>query len=264
MRRLLLPLFLALAGCQPLPQPFADVRETRLPALKPLDSAGVVVAPVAGAPDAAGDALAKALRDSDVPASTTGGNRESFRLEAQVNREAGHVMLAWLLRDSRGKTLGHGTAQEPDSPDGATLWSALAATAAPRIVAIVSGNAPPEADDVPAAVKVSGVTGAPGDGGTALARAIGSALGHAGVAVGEGDARFALSCAVAVSPPADGKQFVTVRWTLALPEGKPLGAVSQQNTVPAGSLDGAWGEIADAVAGAAAPGIKQLIERAEE
>ena len=40
-------------------------------------------------------------------------------------------------------------------------------------------------------------------------------------------------------------------------------AIDQQNAVPAGSLDGTWGDIAFAVAGAAAPGVAALIERAK-
>jgi len=53
-----------------------------------------------------------------------------------------------------------------------------------------------------------------------------------------------------------------VRWVVALAEGRELGQVNQQNAVPAGSLDGAWGELAYDVAGAAAPGIARLIEQA--
>lgn len=264
MRRLLV--LLLLAGCQPVPHPFADLGATAQPALRPPDSAGVIVDPVQGAPAEAAESLAAALRDSDVPASTVGGNRESFHLDARADTApaaAGHgaVTLAWVLRGPTGKTVGRGTAQEEQD---AEVWGSLAREAAPRITALISGDAPPEADDVPAAVKVGDVAGAPGDGGTSLARAIGSALGHAGIEVGEGDAKFALSCKVDVEPPKDGKQLVTVRWILALPAGRQLGEVSQQNTVPAGSLDGAWGDVAYAVAGAAVPGIAQLIERAQE
>jgi hypothetical protein len=266
MRRLLV-LLLMLAGCQPLPHPFADLKDAGGPALRPPDSAGVVVAPIAGAP-AGADALAAALRDSDVPASTVGGNRSSYRLDAQATvaplvpgRES--VTLDWTLRSAKGAVIGQGTEQRDEDPaakDGP--WPALAKTVAPKIADLIAGNAPAEANDVPAAVTVRDVAGAPGDGGTSLARAIGVALGRAGVAVG-GDARFALSCQVAVAPAKGGQQLVTVHWVLARPEGGQVGEVSQQNAVPAGSLDGAWGDIAYAVAGAAAPGIAQLVARAE-
>ncbi len=91
------------------------------------------------------------------------------------------------------------------------------------------------------------------------------ALGRAGVALaeeGEAKPRFALSCRVTITPPKAGKQQVTVRWVLAVPGGRELGQVSQQNDVPAGSLDGAWGDIAFLVATAAAPGIADLVQHA--
>jgi hypothetical protein len=45
------------------------------------------------------------------------------------------------------------------------------------------------------------------------------------------------------------------------PTGKKLGTVSQQNTIPRGSLNGPWGAIADAAAGAAADGIIKLLPK---
>jgi len=255
MRRLVLILLLLAAGCQPVPRPFADTKDTTAAsALRPPDSAGIVVLPVAGAPDAA-EALAKALRDADVPASTAGGNRGSYRLQASVAPDGSRLALAWTLRDAKGGKVGSGTA-------GGSTVAALAHDAVVPIARLVSGDAPPPAADVPVLVAMAGVSGAPGDGGTALARAIGAALGRAGIDLGDGPARFALSCRVDVDPPKDGKQVVSVRWVLALPAGRELGRVNQQNAVAAGSLDGAWGDIAYDVAAAAAPGIAQLIEKA--
>ena len=276
--RFLLCTLLLLVGCQPLPHPFADTAEgPGVPALRPPDSAGVAVLPVTGAPDAAGvalaEAFAKALRDADVPASTEGFNRGSYRLAAAAETRplgGGHMMVkvAWHLRDADGAEVGSGTAQgeTPASswPGGnAALAGTLARQAAPAIVDLVSGEAPLPAN-VAAAVRVTGVTGAPGDGGTSLARAIGAALGHAGIDVarGNGKARFSLACQVEVRPQPDGKQHVAVRWILVAGDGKPVGQVAQENDVPAGALDHAWGDIAYAVASAAVPGIADLIQRA--
>lgn len=272
--RLVLAALLLLGGCQPLPHPFADAADTdAAPPLRPPDSAGILVLPVAALP-ALAPALAEALRAADVPADTAGANRGSFRLESTVTtetlapgREA--VSLAWRLKNASGETVGHGTARRDGAaetwPSGDGPIVGLAADVAPSVARLVAGDAPLPEADVPALVAVRAVAGAPGDGGTALARAIGAALGRAGVEVGDGDAkaRFALSCAIAVAPAKGGKQLVTVRWALALPEGRELGEVKQQNAVPAGSLDGPWGDIAYAIAGAAAPGITQLIERAK-
>jgi hypothetical protein len=275
MRRPVLAVLFFLAGCQPLPHPFADAGDAATsPALRPPDSAGILVLPVAGAP-ALGPALASALRGAEVPASTEGANRGSYRLEGTVVEEAlapgrESVSLAWKLKSAAGETVGRGAARRDRATEAlqageGALAEALAKEAAPKIARLVSGDAPLPAADVPALVAVRGVSGAPGDGGTALARAIAAALGRAGVEVGEGDAkaRFALSCFIAVAPAKDRQQLVSVRWVLALSEGRELGQVNQQNAVPAGSLDGQWGDIAYAVAGAAAPGIAELIERAK-
>jgi hypothetical protein len=255
MRRFALVLLLLFAACQPVPRPFSDAASRPTPALRPPDSAGIVVLPLAGAPDAA-EAIAKALREADVPASTVGGNRGSFRLESSVATKGASLILAWTLRNAAGDSIGSGTA-------GAASVAALARSAAGPIARLVSGDAPvPAAAAVPVLVTVKTVSGAPGDGGTSLARAMAAALGGAGIEVGQGKARFVLSCLVAVAPPEAGKQMVAVHWVLALPEGRELGQVNQQNAVPAGSLDGAWGDLAYDVAGAAAPGIVQLVERA--
>ena len=237
MTRIAFALLLFLAACQPVPRPFSDAASApSVPALRPPDSAGIIVLPVAGAPDAAA-ALAKALQEADVPASTAGGNRGSYRLEASETATGQGFALAWTLRDAKGGTVGSGSAA------GASV-AAAAQSAAPVIARAVVGDAPMPAADVPALISVKAVSGAPGDGGTALTRAIDAALGSAGIEVGEGKTRFDLSCLVAVAPPKDGQQVVSVRWVVALAEGRELGQVNQQNAVPAGSLDGAWGELA--------------------
>ncbi len=69
---------------------------------------------------------------------------------------------------------------------------------------------------------------------------------------------------VALEAPRNGHQKVSITWALLQPDGQQLGVVTQENAVPQGSLDGRWGEIANAVARAAAPGILALIEKAEQ
>jgi hypothetical protein len=43
---------------------------------------------------------------------------------------------------------------------------------------------------------------------------------------------------------------------------RELGEIAQQNVVPAGSLDGPWGPVADEVARAAASGLLDLLGQA--
>lgn len=105
------------------------------------------------------------------------------------------------------------------------------------------------------------VTGAPGDGSTALRAALQRELSRSGVPLT--DARTAntylVEGKVAMGTGKDGKQPITIDWSVTDPHGKRLGTVSQKNEVPQGSLDGSWGKTADAAAAAAAQGIVKLL-----
>ena len=77
-------------------------------------------------------------------------------------------------------------------------------------------------------------------------------------------AKFAISAykvqgTVALSTSADGKQAVQIDWVVVDPAGNRVGKASQKNSIPQGSLDGAWGQTADLVASAAAQGIIKLL-----
>ena len=56
------------------------------------------------------------------------------------------------------------------------------------------------------------------------------------------------------------KEKIRIDWRVLEPSGTTKGTVSQENTIPKGSLNGPWGAIADAAAGAAVPGIKKLVQ----
>jgi hypothetical protein len=274
--RRLLPVLL-LAACQPLPHPFAgDVPPPGSPVLTPRDGAGVVVAPVAGAP-ALAEALASALRDAEIPASTVGnGNKGSYRLFAATSeqpRDGGRasVILAWELHSAAGKRLGKGTADIDVAGDAwhqgdEVLLHAVANQAAPAIAKLVQDEPPKAAEVAEPLLAVRAVTGAPGDGARALPRAMDFALRRVHVAIAEkaeDRESYVLTGRVELSPPASGRQQVRVSWALRRADGSEIGEISQENAVPAGSLDGPWGDIAFAVANAAAPGVAQLIRQAK-
>lgn len=278
MRRLLLlllPLLLPAAGCQPLPHPFTADIPAGAPSPSPPDSADIVVAPVAGAPAALGKALAAALRESEIPASTAGpGNKASDHLlssarAAPLPGGRAAITLAWELRAADGRRLGSGSVGG-EAP--AEAWSRgdpgiardLAGKAAPAIARLVQPPAPRQAVLSEPLLAVGPVTGAPGDGGSTLSRAMEYALGRAHVALAQkaGDKEsFILTGEVALSPPESGRQQVKVSWILRRRDGGEIGRIDQQNAVPAGSLDGPWGDIAFAVANAAAPGVAALIDK---
>jgi len=67
---------------------------------------------------------------------------------------------------------------------------------------------------------------------------------------------------VTVTPLQPDKQHIKIVWHLRRADGSEIGTVGQENDVPKGSLDSAWGDVAYSVAAAAEGGIAQLISRA--
>jgi hypothetical protein len=254
----LLALFFLLAACQPLPHPFADDRPDPS-LLAPRDSAGVVVDAPAGMSPALAEQLAAALRGREIPASTQSRNKSSFELRLSPGQAPpGSDGVDWELRAADGHTLGRGSAAGGDAPS-------IAAAAAPEIARLLQDEPPAMAGSSEPAVALRPVTGAPGDGGRTLTRAMDYALRQAHVALAErpGAESFVLTGTVALSPADGGRQQVKVHWALLRADGREIGRIDQENAVPAGSLDGPWGDVAYAVASAAAPGVAALIARAK-
>jgi hypothetical protein len=281
----------ATTACQPLPQPFADDRPPPgSPLLTLKDSAGVLVEPVVGTRGEAGqrlaEAMAAALRNIDVPASTGGvTNRAGYRLvgtavEKRLPDGRAAVDFAWELLGPDGSRAGAST-QHAEAPAAAwwggdeAVLASIARSAAPRIAALVQEEAPAESPAAgPPKVAVREVVGAPGDGSKSLTRAMAAALKMAnlGVAGGEAagaaatpeDSAFVVAGRVDVARAVEGKQQVKIVWSVLRPDGGEIGKVNQENAVPAGSLDGKWGDIAYAVATAASDGIVAILEKARE
>jgi hypothetical protein len=112
-------------------------------------------------------------------------------------------------------------------------------------------------------VLVQPVSGAPGDGQRSLTIALKKRLYAGGVKLANGTSVgvYMVKGSVKLSDTSGGKQSIRIDWQVLDPAGKKLGTVSQQNTIPRGSLNGPWGAIADAAAGAAADGIIKLLPK---
>jgi hypothetical protein len=106
---------------------------------------------------------------------------------------------------------------------------------------------------------------APGDGGTSLPRALAAELQAAKLPVAEriDDSDILVFGDVALGPVEGGLQAVSITWSLVVAsDDRKLGEIAQQNLVPAGSLDGPWGPVADEIARAAATGLRELLGQA--
>jgi hypothetical protein len=170
------------------------------------------------------------------------------------------------IRSIAGKTTSQLAASVPRGRGGSASAVASAsdvtpvANAAPTTATSTTASvASPKA----AGVLVQPVAGAPGDGQRSLTVALKKRLYAGGVKLANGTAVnvYMVKGTVKLVDASGGKQSIRIDWQVLDPSGRKLGTVSQQNTIPKGSLNGPWGAIADAAAGAAAAGIIKLLPR---
>ena len=277
-----------LAACGQLPRPFQPEDKSGNALLNLRDGAGIVVQPIAGAPTAGGQILAEALvarlRDRDIPAGTENGNLGSRHLmgRAAVRPLPGgreEILLYWEMREPDGGRTGILT-QRREQAAGAwaagapALLETLAEALAPEVAALVQDPALASSPRVKAAaipgfpgarLVVLQIPGAPGDAAHSLPSALEAALQAAKLPVADriGDNDLLILGDVAVGPKDGDLQTVAIRWSLvSARDDRELGEIAQQNVVPAGSLDGPWGPVADEVARAAASGLLDLLGQA--
>ncbi len=108
------------------------------------------------------------------------------------------------------------------------------------------------------------VSGAPGDGKTSLSEAMRKALGRQGIKLASSSSAgtYKIQGQVELGTVANGQQPITIRWVVIDPSGKQMEkTVVQNNKISAGSLDGAWGEVAEQAAGAAASEVTKLLSK---
>ena len=270
-----------LVGCQPLPHPFADDVPRKGSAMLALrDSASVTIAPIEGTPrviaEKLGPAMAHALQAKEVAASDRTASLGSYelvgRIEEMVPTDGKAALVAdWELRDPSGKRLGE-RAERLEAP--AADWeegkdeavAQLAAASAAQLVALLQDDTPTEAEiGGRTRLLVGTIEGGPGDGGEALAKSIAEILKKQDLAIitdPHAEADLILTAEITVARAKAGKQNVKIVWHLRRKDGGEIGTVGQENDVPAGLLDGPWGDVAYMIAVSAQDGIMQLVSHA--
>ncbi|MBC8049203.1 MAG: hypothetical protein H7X92_03520 [Chitinophagales bacterium] len=177
-------------------------------------------------------------------------------------------LQAWL---SGSKTPAASQLTAGAQPNGATpppVSTTAALTATPQI----KPSAPPvsQAAAIAPAVKadatvyVQTVANAPGDGQVSLAAAMKKHLAAQGVRVAEtkSPSGYTVRGNVEMGKPENGEQPIKISWQVVDPSGKPLSnAVIQRNKVDENSLNGPWGNIADAAAEAASVEVAKIVPR---
>jgi hypothetical protein len=217
---------------------------------------------------------------------TDGTGKGVHRVSGEETAAAANSKDPWssvtpqVIQSIAGKTV---TSISTWLPAQAAPAVASSAEAAPVQTASVAPPGPPQASNSTSSssrstvtgsidragslsARVPNVTGAPGDGSSALRNAPQKELTRGGIALADtpSPSTYTVEGKVVMGPGKDGKQPITIDWSVSDPDGKKLGTVSQKNEVPQGSLDGTWGKTADAAAAAAAQGILKLLPQPQQ
>lgn len=215
-------------------------------------------------------------------------------LVASKEKKGSKISYIWDVADAKGERVARVSGDEIiASRSGSDPWSGVDSAALRRIAEkttsqiaasmpggssapvasspSAASRAPGVAPSAPAARKapgkvmalVSPVSGAPGDGKSSLTAALKKRLYAGGVKLASAAAGnvYTVKGKVSLTSASGGRESIRIDWQVIDPKGKRLGTVSQQNTIPKGSLNGPWGPIADAAAGAAADGIIKLLPK---
>ncbi len=279
-------LALTLAACGPADRPFQpqtkELGGLQSPHLS--DKFGVFVAGIDNAPPAADDALSNAvvsaLGAAGIPASRATANRGSYMLIGRsawqpTSEPSGRsaVDIEWRVIDAAGEAIAvmahraYAGGDQWANGDPAVMRS-IAKDLALQLNDLLGGTASPGTEpSTPSSyplVSVDEIDSAPGDGRTSLAAAMRRALNGRGVPVVEtsNGGELSVRCTVETTR-AGGRERVEIRWAVIDARGAELGSIEQDNTIAPGTLDGAWGPIADAIAAAAADGLLDLLARTD-
>jgi hypothetical protein len=280
LRLLALAAVLAIAGCGDFPRPFmgnpgATARRLAVPPpprlLVPVP--GDAMLSDTGSRQFA-DALATALQNHEVPAVTDSPRTDDWRLIVHATMQGESVVPVFTVVDPRGVDQGKTQGAAVPTADWAAATPALlkktAEADAPGIGTLLTHieaalmQADPNSLYYRAPhVMVAAVTGAPGDGDFSLTAQMRDKLSHLGPIVQDtpDGADFILRGQVRVAPLPGNQERVEIQWLMFDAQKHDLGRIIQLNEIPAGTLNGFWGDVAVVVAQEAAAGAEEVIQR---
>lgn len=276
---LIVSLALLLGQCQPVPKPFASSHKGDFSAIQIGPRAGMIIQSIEGMPDEAftqdmAQYMAKALGRRDITASTGKGHRRSHRLQGDVTLSpAGQLRLTWHLASAEKTEILTATIVEKIDPakwrqGDKVLFQRLSEASADAIDQELRRMERGQGRRIAyAAVTLGPIDGVPGRGGDDLVQAMSAALSKAGVPLADvpRDDGFILLGSLHVTPvaagPDTGVRRIEITWHLIRPDGREFGKISQANNVPAVQLSNNWPALAQAIARAGAPGVRDLLRR---
>jgi hypothetical protein len=281
MKFLVLALPLALAACGTLPEPFygnPGIEGARL-AIPPAPV--LMVPPPQGAllaSKAAGlyaQDLAAALVNYDVPSIAGPAAKGEWQLRTSARVVGDTVVPGYAIIGPDLKTYG----QQDGAAVPASTWeggdaSALngaaladAQTLAKTMAAVnarVQQSNPKSLENRTPRIFVGAVSGAPGDGDTALPMNLARDLpgSEDEVVSNPHDADFTVTGLVKSKPDANGQLLVELDWSVLDANQRKIGQVTQLHDLSPADITPYWGDVAAAAATEAASGVQQVVENA--
>lgn len=274
---------LLVVGCGKLPRPFERDEGVAYPLADNIFFDGVSVPPVTGSTRPMGELLSKAVAKTlekkyEILAAMQGLNRSRFLLTGQVlvnDPQSGaptDISVLWTLTERDKEKIGE-FIQDIDVT--ATEWE----YGSPQVIEMIGNDAGERVARLVLGDRFGGggqdlllgrrgvyladVQGAPGDGNASLRRAMFVALAGAGVAMTPDPKKavFRVKGTVELGEPDNASQAIRIAWDVIDVNDAPLGTAAQANIIPAGSLDGRWGQTAAFIAAAAVDGVLNIIDQ---
>lgn len=281
----------ALASCGPLPKPFrSPTSEAGAPALVAGDTAGGVrVVLLEGLTTPMAQLLSKSVSEHlvarGIPAAVEEGKALRYTLRGRVEEIPEDQATGGAIARIHWRLIDHTRLSDRNTDPFLIFSQDVKGTdfdwqwGSPRVIKAVGAIAgqliaeavEPEDEtlkpvrQIIAGVWLQPIRGAPGDGDKSLTRAMRYALIGAKVpmAAERITARHILRGDISVGLKWEGGQNVEIQWTVSYPDGRHLGNAVQRNLVAAGTFERPWGETAAVIAAAAVPGIKEVLDQAE-
>ena len=270
--------YLIVAGCRPLPQPFAHPEKAINPiVVPPEDFGGVTILPISGLTDERGhgllSAMTEALLSQGIIAGPDSSNQRSKFLQGAVTRIAAdgartRVTIIWDLFDGSGKILG---SRETTLTLPENYWlererrslQGLVKNVAADIANLARGENDPAAAKSRFALHVGKVEGVSDKATIPLRRAMEVALKKRNFRIADAPegAGLVIAGAIKLGPEIAEPRPILITWSVLDNAGRELGKLTQQNAIPRRALEKKWESLAAVIADNAAGGVGDLIVR---
>lgn len=274
-------LFLTLAACQPAPTPFAHTPGTSDPIISQRpDVGGVTVRPVIGLTKPQSDALSEAMVNAfmamEIPAATTGENRQSRFVDAtariiNLTNNQSKIQIEWTLTDSRERGIenyksSHNIALNGwKNPTSKTLSSWVEKPVrlfARRILGSRPDSESGRSTTLPQ-LHVWPVDGIDEIKSTTLKVAMEQALRRRKFKVLKGleGAALIIAGSVSLGSAREGKQPIEINWSVLDAKGKQVGKLDQRNSVAVSTVETGWQSLSSLITRNAADGVSEIVNR---